>query len=172
MIQLLDRTTGRSGPGRAGDTAATRFMDGAVDGAVLLFAAWTVVYHLGLLIKPSTSALLLMWLVAAAAVAVVYGTRRGWWAAVVWPERSRTERSRTGRSRFSPPRRVLIPVAVVTGIAAGTCAGLHSSGVPWWCAWTTGLVSAAASAACLLPRRPEPPDSGEADSDEIGRALV
>ncbi|TYB41803.1 DUF6077 domain-containing protein [Actinomadura chibensis] len=157
MIQLLERTTGRSGPGRAGETRTTRFVDGAVDGAVLLFAAWTVVYHLGLLFRPSTSVLLLMWAVAAAAVAAVYGTRRGWWAAVLWPDRPRA-----WRSRFTPPPRVLAAVAVVAGIAAGTCAGLHPSGVPWWCAWTTGLVSAAASAAFLLLRRPGPPDPGDA----------
>ncbi|WP_165964174.1 DUF6077 domain-containing protein, partial [Actinomadura sp. KC216] len=51
-------------------------------------------------------------------------------------------------------------VAVVAGGVAGTSAGLHPSGVPWWCAWAAGIVSVAASAAYLLLRR-TPPDDAE-----------
>ena len=57
--------------------------------------------------------------------------------------------------------------AVAAGLVAGTCAGLNASGVPWWCAWAPGTVSAAASAAyaILRLRRPDggdrPPETGE-----------
>ncbi|WP_192809194.1 hypothetical protein, partial [Actinomadura montaniterrae] len=42
--------------GRAG-----RAVDAAVDAAVLAFAVWTVVYHLGLLLRPPTWALVACW---------------------------------------------------------------------------------------------------------------
>lgn len=157
MIQLLDRAAGTSERGPAGETRTTRLMDGIIDGAVLLFAAWTVVYHLGLLFRPSTTVLLVVWLGAAAAIAALYAARRGWWGGgPLWPEGS--------RPAAAPPPRLLAAVSVVAGVVAGTCAGLHSSGVPWWCAWTAGIVSAATAAFVLLRR--EKPGTADRDAED------
>ncbi|MBD2892640.1 hypothetical protein amrb99_15500 [Actinomadura sp. RB99] len=148
--------TGRAGrTGRAVDAA----LDTAVDAAVLLFAVWTVVYHLGLLLRPPTWALLACWLGASAAGAAAWALRRrrdGRGDGPLWPEPAVT------RSPAFP--RALALVAVLAGIVAGFCAGLQTSGAPWWCAWAFGLVSASASAACLLLRRS--PAGGPSAQDE------
>ncbi|NKZ05387.1 DUF6077 domain-containing protein [Actinomadura latina] len=145
MVQLLDRVTATGGGGRPGETRTTRLVDGATDGLTVLFAVWTLVYHLGLLLRPPTSALLVVWLLAAGAIGALYGARRAWWDAPVRPPH------RAGPAAKAPPRPLAV-VAVVTGLAAGTAAGLHSTGVPWWCAWAPGIVSAAASAVWILRR--------------------
>ncbi|TDC91784.1 hypothetical protein, partial [Actinomadura sp. 7K507] len=118
MIQVLDRAAGTSSGRLAGETRTTRFMDGVTDWAVLLFAAWTVVYHLGLLLHPPTWVLLLGWLAASAALAALYAARRGWWeGGPLWRERS--------APAAKPPPRSLAVIAVVAGVVAGTCAGLN-----------------------------------------------
>ncbi|TMQ81364.1 hypothetical protein ETD83_41495, partial [Actinomadura soli] len=84
VIQERDRaavTSGRAAPARA-----TRLVDGFTDAAVLLFAVWTAVYHLGLLVRPPTSVLLLVWLACAAAIGARYAARRRWWAGPLWRE--------------------------------------------------------------------------------------
>ncbi|QKG18550.1 DUF6077 domain-containing protein [Actinomadura verrucosospora] len=144
-------------------------MDRAVDAVVLLFAVWTVVYHAGLVLRPPTWALLACWAAVSAAIAAAWalrGRRDGRGGRPLWPEPPAPRRS------ASPPRALAL-VAVVAGIAAGTCAGLHTSGAPWWGAWVFGLVSAAASAACLLLRRttagaPPARERGEDDPGEDG----
>ncbi|RFS82454.1 hypothetical protein D0T12_27025 [Actinomadura spongiicola] len=151
MIQFLDRTAATGE--RTTRTRATRLVDAFTDQVVLLFAAWTVVFHLGLLFHPSTSGLLLMWLVGAVAIALLYAARRGWWAGPVWREPS-------GATVSGAAPRAPVVVAVGAGVVAGTCAGLHPSGVPWWCAWVSGIVSVAASTAALLSRRAEPDLAG------------
>lgn len=150
MIQLLDRdavTPVRRTSGRR----ATRLVDGASDGVVAAFAVWTVVYHLGLLLTAPTWALLLAWLAAALGTAAVCAARRGRWeSGPLWSDdrRVRFPGLRTGRR---PPRSLAL-VAVAAGGLAGASAGLHASGVPWWCAWVPGTVSVAASAAYALGR--------------------
>ncbi|MDL4817130.1 DUF6077 domain-containing protein [Actinomadura opuntiae] len=149
MIRLREPATGgiRGGAPRAGRTE--RAVDAAVDAAVLLFAVWTVVYHLGLLVRPPTWVLLACWLGAAAAIAAVCasrGLRDRVAPEPLWPERP-------GPGVSTVPRALAL-TAVVAAIAAGTSAGLHTSGAPWWCAWAFGLVSVAASGACLLRHRP------------------
>ncbi|GAA4225751.1 hypothetical protein GCM10022254_08350 [Actinomadura meridiana] len=141
----MDRAAGTGRLTR--ETQATRLVDGLTDVSVLLFAAWTVIYHLGLLIRPPTYVLLLVWLAGAVAVAALYTVRRGWWAGQAWREATVPE------SETEPAPRWLLVVSVVAGVAAGTSAGLHSSGVPWWCAWVPGIVSVAASAGYVLQRR-------------------
>ncbi|TDE32858.1 DUF6077 domain-containing protein [Actinomadura sp. 6K520] len=144
MVQLLDRAA-ETRLRRPDETRTTRLVDGLSDAAVVLFAAWTVVYHLGLLLRSPTWALLLAWLAAAGALAALYATGRAWWeGGPLWRERARRAARR--------PRRSLAVVAVAAGAAAGTCAGLYPSGVPWWCTWLCGTVSVAAAAAYLLPR--------------------
>lgn len=155
VIQLLDRAA-VANRGRAAEAGTTRLVDGITDGMVLLLAAWTVIYHAGLLLHPPTWALLLAWLATAAAIGALYRVRRGWWGGgPLWRERS-------GPAAKRPPRS-LAAVSVGAGVVAGTCAGLHTSGVPWWCAWAPGAVSAAAAAAYLLLRRRGP--DGDRDPD-------
>jgi hypothetical protein len=151
--------------GRAGRTE--RAGDAALDAAVLLFAVWTVVYHLGLLLRPPTWALVACWLGASAAAAAAWALRR---------RRDRPERGplwpEPAAPRSPAPSRALALVAVGAGVVAGACAGLQTSGAPWWCAWAFGLVSAAASAACLLFRRSPadaPPAPDEPSRDEPSR---
>ncbi|WP_242910098.1 DUF6077 domain-containing protein [Actinomadura terrae] len=173
MIDLTERAIRGSEGGRArAARTATGLLDGVTDGAVVLFAAWTVLYHLGLLLDPPTTALLVAWLVAAAVLGVLYARRSGWWAVgPLWHD----PEAPVWRDRPGPVRQALPAVAVGAGLVAGVCAGLHPSGVPWWCAWAPGLVSAAATAAWLLrrpgPREPDPapeprPDAPESRPDD------
>ncbi|MFI0369981.1 DUF6077 domain-containing protein [Actinomadura sp. 1N219] len=156
VIQELARAAGPRV--QATPTRATRLVDGFTNGVVLLFAAWTAVYHLGLLFRPPTPVLLLVWLAGAVAIGALYAARRGWWAGPLWRGPSGAP---IGRARSAP--RWLVVVSVVAGVVAGTSAGLHPSGVPWWCAWLPGIVSVAASAAYLLLRRGGPDGEGDAD---------
>ncbi|MFA1550388.1 DUF6077 domain-containing protein [Actinomadura chokoriensis] len=159
----MDRTAVSRG-GEPEGTRTTRLVDGVTDGIVLSFAVWTVLYHLGLLIRPHTSVLLAVWLLGCGALAALYAARRGWWAT--------PSPDRPGPGNRPIPR-VPAAVAIVAGIAAGTCAGLHESGVPWWCAWAPGIVSAAAAAAVLRRRTgaPEPAagDGHAAQAPDAGR---
>ncbi|QXJ26190.1 hypothetical protein AGRA3207_007809 [Actinomadura graeca] len=151
MIELMERAIGTSGGGRArAAPTVTRVMDGITDGLVVLFALWTLIYHLALPLDPPTSALLVLWPVTALAVALAYARRRGWWAmGPLWDEPA-------VRGTGDPPRALPV-VAVAAGLVAGACAGLRPSGAPWWCVWAAGLVSVAASGAWLLIRlRREP----------------
>ncbi|TDC65938.1 hypothetical protein E1200_17565 [Actinomadura sp. GC306] len=144
MVQLLDRAVGTR-PHRPEESRTTRLVDRLCDAAVLLFAAWTAVYHAGLLLRLPTWALLLAWLTAAGALAGAWAAGRTWWeSGPLWPERVRPAVPR--------PPRALVVTAVAAGAVAGTCAGLHPSGVPWWCTWVAGIVSVAATGACLLRR--------------------
>ncbi len=156
----MERAIGTSDGGRTrAPRTATRVVDGITDGLVVLFAVWTVIYHLGLLLEPPTSALLAFWPVSAIAVALLYARRSRWWAAGLgWHEPLR-------RSKGEPPR-ALAMVAIAAGLVAGTCAGLHPVGAPWWCVWAAGLVSVAASGAWLLlrlGRASDPDDAGDRD---------
>ncbi|TDB95742.1 DUF6077 domain-containing protein [Actinomadura sp. 7K534] len=144
MVQLLDRAADAQ-LRRPGETRTTRVVDGLSDAAVVLFAAWTAVYHAGLLLRAPTWALLLAWLAAAGALAALCAAGREWWDGGPL----RRERARPAAPR---PSRPLAVVAVAAGAAAGTCAGLHPSGVPWWCTWVAGTVGVSAAAAFLLLR--------------------
>ncbi|GAA0592804.1 hypothetical protein GCM10009546_64000 [Actinomadura livida] len=135
-------------------------MDGLSDAAVALFAAWTAVYHAGLLLRAPTWALLLAWLAAAGALTALYAAGREWWdGGPLWRERARPAARR--------PSRPLAVVAVAAGAVAGTCAGLHPSGVPWWCTCVAGTVSVAAAAAFLLLRGRD--GNGDGDGEHGAR---
>jgi len=142
MVQTLDRDTVSRGGDRRDGTRATRLADGFTDAIVVAFAVWTVIYHLGLLIRPPTAAMLAVWPLGAGALAALYAAGRGRWAGP--PPRD------PPAPRAAP--RALAAVAIAAGAVAGTCAGLHDSGLPWWSAWAPGIVSAAASAAWILRR--------------------
>ncbi|WP_026406210.1 DUF6077 domain-containing protein [Actinomadura rifamycini] len=164
MTEVRDRVAGPGtgdGRGAAGGrrpgawTRVTRAVDGLVDAAVLAFAAWTVVYHVCLALQPPTWAMLACWAtVSAAGTAVWFRLPAG---RPLWDD----------RVAAAAVHRVLAGVAVAAAVAAGTSAGLHGEGVPWWCTWAAGAVSVAATAAALLRRPAE--RAGGADGDGGGR---
>ncbi|GGV28216.1 hypothetical protein GCM10010182_58970 [Actinomadura cremea] len=162
MTEVKDRTAGTaSGPAAGGGapdggrpgmrTRVTRVVDGLVDAAVLAFAAWTVIYHLCLLLEPPTWVMLLGWTAVSAAGITVWFRRRA--GLPLWDD----------RVAAAAVHRGLAGIAVAAAVVAGTCAGLHGEGVPWWCAWAAGGVSVAATAAVLLRRPAEPDDAPAGD---------
>ncbi|WP_131762792.1 hypothetical protein, partial [Actinomadura fibrosa] len=76
MVQVSDRSEHRGNRDSAGTARATCLLDRGGDAAVLLFAAWTLAYHLALLFDPPTTALLAGWLAASAGAAAVLLARR------------------------------------------------------------------------------------------------
>ncbi|RAY11130.1 hypothetical protein DPM19_32000 [Actinomadura craniellae] len=118
---------------RFGRTAAllTRGMDAATDLALLSFAVWTLLYHLGLWLRPPTAVLVGGWAAATAAIA----------AGMVL--RGRRPAEDTGPAQDAGPGapRWAAWAGPCLGVAAGLAAGFHSAGVPWWV--TCGLAVAA-----------------------------
>ncbi|MDL4776401.1 DUF6077 domain-containing protein [Actinomadura xylanilytica] len=147
----------------------TRVTDRVADAALLLLAGWTLVYHLGLLFRPPTWTLLAVWL-ALAAVCAALLTRGVLKDRPLWngsPSAIPRPAGRGVQGRGARPlTAVAAAVAVVTGIVAGTSAGLHGSGVPWWCTWAPGLVSVCASAFALLRVR-TPAEPGRASKPSM-----
>ncbi|GAA2623829.1 DUF6077 domain-containing protein [Actinomadura fulvescens] len=120
-----------------------RLLDRLSDLAVVAFAVWTAVYHAGLLFDPPTWVLLVCWLVVLAGLGGLYAWRLPSWTAERAPETS-LDRPPLGYWAFA---------AIATGVVAGTAAGLHKSGVPWWVVWAAGLLSVAATAAVFVGAR-------------------
>ncbi|MFI6519275.1 DUF6077 domain-containing protein [Spirillospora sp. NPDC050679] len=159
MIHVDDRTAGPVPAPADGHRPVldplTRVMDRVSDGVVLAFALWTLVYHLGLLLKPPTWALLAGWAAAAAALTGLYLYLR--------PEGAPRPRELPGRVAGVP--RAVPVTAVVTGVGAGVCAGLTQDGVPWALTCVLGVVSVAATAYAVLRGR-----IGRAGPDELAAA--
>ncbi|MEV5830433.1 DUF6077 domain-containing protein [Spirillospora sp. NPDC052242] len=165
MTEVRDRVAGpRNGDGGAAGgrrpgawTRVTRAVDGLVDAAVLAFAAWTVIYHVCLLLQPPTWVMLACWAaVSAAGIAVWFRRPAG---RPLWDD----------RVAAAAANRVLAGVAVASAVVAGTSAGLHGEGVPWWCTWAAGAVSVAATAAALLRRPAERAEGADGDGGGAGQ---
>ncbi|WP_433323698.1 DUF6077 domain-containing protein [Spirillospora sp. CA-294931] len=137
----------------------TGAMDRLTDGIVVAFALWTLIYHLGLVLKPPTWGLLAGWVVATLLIAVVFlrkrpGTRP------LWPE---TPRWTATRLPLAVPL-----VSIAAGAGAGVCAGLRNEGVPWWLTCVLAVASVATAAYGVLRARgtargesaPEDPEPG------------
>lgn len=105
MTQVRDRTTTPGDSSRPPDHAATpglvRVMDRLTDLAVLLFACWTVIYHVGLLVRPPTGVLLTAWATAGALICGLYVRRCT----------AAPARARSGSARLTDPGSL---VALVT----------------------------------------------------------
>ncbi|QFG26582.1 hypothetical protein [Actinomadura sp. WMMB 499] len=130
------------GGGRPGAwTRVTRAVDGLVDTIVLAFAAWTVIYHLCLALQPPTWVMPAGWAAVSATGIALWFRRRA--DRPLWDD----------RVAAAAVHRGLAGIAAGAAVVAGTSAGLHGEGVPWWCTWAAGAVSVAATAAVLL-RRP------------------
>jgi hypothetical protein len=118
-------------------TGVSRGMDALCDLAVLGFAAWTVLYHVGLIFDVPTDALLIAWLASLAGV-VWYLLRRS---------RGRPAVSADG-SRASFTSIPLVLLAVGLAVASGIVLAFGGTGL-WWTGWalaaaaaTVGVVSA------------------------------
>lgn len=148
-----------AGPGRLADPEAAsrglaRYVDVATDFAILAFALWTLVYDIGLALRLTTSALLLVWAVCLATTAIwVIRYRRGRHtrAAQVPPRRSAAP-SAAGGPAVTSWTRCLTAAAVVCGVAAGLAAAWHSSGLSWRWTWALGALSVAFTVAALRLR--------------------
>jgi hypothetical protein len=119
--------------------AAARGCDGLLDGALVAFAAWTVVYHVCLVAGIGSGWAAGAWVVllAIGAAGLVYGLRR-------------RRREVAGVAAASPASRVrpgwhaLVVVGAVAGVAAGVAFGLTDVRYrPVWIAWL-------AASACVL----------------------
>jgi Family of unknown function (DUF6077) len=122
-----------------------------VDVAVVGFAVWTLLYHLGLLLDLPTTALLIIWLVASAGILVL--AARSTWVAAVLPARAAGQ---------SSPRALPVGIAVAAG--AGAAVAVASG------AWLVGVilaVVAVAGVAWAAPWRavPSEPTAQGSDSD-------
>src|ERR1035438_10090536 len=155
-------------PTRAGSPPASRVirpsLAGALDGltqfGVLAFAAWTLVFDVGLVAHLGTTILLAIWAVCLGGIAAGLAGLRRPAVAQAAPQGIRPEPS-------ALVRHSMLVAALVCGIGAGAAAGLHSAGLPW--VWTPvlGLLSVAATGAWLLTGdtdRTQSPAPGESSS--------
>ncbi|KAB2351557.1 DUF6077 domain-containing protein [Actinomadura rudentiformis] len=146
-----------------------RILDRFSDLAVVAFAVWTAVYHVGLLVTPRTWVLLTCWLVVLAILGGLYA-----WRLTPEPSERATERA-AGASVDRPPLGYWAFAAIATGVVAGAAAGLHKSGVPWWLVWVAGLLSVAATAVVFVSGRVGPQilrDGNDADQPARGLTAV
>ncbi|XVQ15094.1 DUF6077 domain-containing protein [Spirillospora sp. CA-255316] len=169
--------------------ALTRALDRGTDVLVVAFALWTVIYHLSLPLDPPTWAMLAVWAVAGVAAGAGYARWRRARAGATGPggdgaDGGGADGDGDGPGGRGPGRelwrdaavrtwsgapRLAAPVAVVAGVGAGTAAGLREFGVPWWCTWTLGAVSVAATAVGLLRARATAPAPGPEGRPAAGR---
>jgi hypothetical protein len=130
-------------PLRAPERNLPRVADGLLDGAVVLLASWTVVYHASLLIGlGSTAALAVETLVLLA-------------GAVVWMRRRRARSAAPadqGESTVSGVPLRWDRAAVVTAVAAAVAALAMAIDLPWLLVWPAWLVAGVAGTVCALAR--------------------
>lgn len=151
VVRTVSRS-GTSGPvretcGRAARVAGLSLaaaLDGLTHISVLAFAAWTLIYDLGLTAHLRTNVLLTMW--AVCAVVIIAMLVR--FPVAVFPEPA----AEPAQPVVAPPvrRRALAVVSVLLGLGAGVAAGLHPLGLPWLWTPMLGLASAAVAGAWLL----------------------
>jgi Family of unknown function (DUF6077) len=125
-----------------------------VDVAVVAFAVWTVLYHLGLLLDLPTTALLVVWLVATAGV-VALAARSTWISAVVAAVQRRPPLQR-GRNA--------LPVWAAVGAGAGAAISVAAG------AWYPGLVLAALAVGCVAWAAPWRAATPQATADSADSA--
>ncbi len=119
-------------------------LDGLTHISVLAFAAWTLIYDLGLMAHLGTNVLLAIW--AACTVVIIVGLAR--FPVAVLP---RLAAGPAQPTVAVPVRRRALPVmGVLLGLGAGVAASLHSLGLPWLWTPLLGLSSAAVAGAWLL----------------------
>jgi hypothetical protein len=135
-----------------------RGVDGLLDFLVLAFAAWTVVYHVCLLLRLGTA-----WAAAAGAVGLVTSgwivVRRRSAPAAPEPVEPASERARTGRFRAA------VAVQLAAGLAAATLFAFTDT--PWSSISLLWLL-AAGGAFAVSYLRPAPPPTAEGTPLQAG----
>ncbi len=167
------RASGAAGPveRHASGASLTAVVDGVTEFAVLAFAAWTLIYDVGLALRLTTVVLLLLW---AACLVVVA-------AALVRVHRPTVQVAAGRSSRPDSPvplagpawQGYLAPAGVISGVAAGVAAGAHAAGLPWVFTWALGALSVCFTATALVARDragpggdpPDPPVGAGAGGD-------
>lgn len=109
------------------------------DAAVISFAGWTVLYHLGFFVSARPSILFYAWLVLTTAGAAFSLRRRA--AAPAAPAEGETAPEQPAASR----RPLLLKVALVAAAGAAVLVAYLTSGWSWWLAIALGLVACAAT---------------------------
>ncbi|MBO2453313.1 hypothetical protein J4573_39890 [Actinomadura barringtoniae] len=140
-VNERETAAGEASPRRPAWT--TRALDRGTDLALLAFAAWTVIYHLGLLLRPPTWILLDFWFAAMVVILALYVWRRvtGARSAPLW-----TDRPSLWRARAPWPFAL---IAVAAGLGAAWSGSQHKYGTPWVYTWSLGLVSVGATVICV-----------------------
>ncbi|HET6939590.1 MAG TPA: hypothetical protein VFI19_13330, partial [Nocardioides sp.] len=130
-------------PRRAPELNLPRVADGLLDGAIVLLATWTVVYHASLLIGLGSTAAL-----AVEALVLLAG-------AVVWMRRGRARSAVPAAEGESTVAGVPLRwdrAAVVTAVAAAVAALAMAIDLPWLLVWPAWLVAGVAGTVCALGR--------------------
>jgi hypothetical protein len=125
-------------------------LDVASDGAVLWFAAWTLLAYVGMLTGAAVTLLVWLWLATIPLVVAAL-----WLVRPAIPERAEP-RPRT------PPRRALMIVGVAGGVLFGVLLALGDR-IPWPVVWAPATVSVGAALMAGRLKAPdgdEPPPSG------------
>jgi hypothetical protein len=127
-------------------------LDGLTHFAVLAFAAWTLVYDVGLAAHLGTTSLLVMWAVSVAVIIAGLVRFRATAVSQAAPQEpvQLAEPLPARRCALAVRRRALAVVGVVLGIGAGIAVWLHPQGLPWICTPVLGLASAVAAGVWLL----------------------
>jgi hypothetical protein len=130
--------------------------DGLLDGAVLLLASWTVVYHASLLIGLGSTAALAIEALVLLVGGAVWTRMRG--------ARSGAPADQSEATIAGAPLR-WDRAAVVTAVATGVAALAMAIDLPWLLVWPAWLVAGVAGTICALSRLrgsdAHPPRAGE-----------
>jgi hypothetical protein len=134
------------GLSRDGTLSLTRLLDGLVHFSVLAFAAWTLVFDLGVALRLRTSLLLVIWAVCVALIVTVIARR----ASVATIAAAPAGAAPAGQAPRAPGRwtasaRWVAAAGVALAAGAGAVAGLRRLGLPWLWVPLAGLASVAAA---------------------------
>lgn len=125
--------------------------DSLISFSVLAFAAWTLIYDLGLAANLRTTVLLGIWAVSIAAIITMMVRSRA--AAGSRPAMGPAPETAAAAGPRPAWQRALTAAGVACGIGAGVAVGSYSLGMRWVWVPVLGLASAAATGILLLTGR-------------------
>jgi hypothetical protein len=140
--------------------SVSRGMDGLGDFAVLGFAGWTLLYHVGLIFDVPTDPLLIAWIATLAGSA--------WYLLGHSRARRTTAAERLAGRSFSP---ILIVVAVGLAIGSGIVLGFAGSG-RWWTGWALAASAATLGIVAVIGRRAPAATPGGSAAPAIGTIVA
>jgi hypothetical protein len=126
-------------------------LDLVADLALLGFASWTVIYHVGLIFDIRTDPLLVVWVASLIGAAWYLGRR---------PERGRVRPAPVAAS--APPERRVLAVSVVLAAASALLIFLGPKAM-WWPGWLLALASVVAAFLATRERRRRAGDEAAGD---------